>query len=63
MIPESCINDKSYIQNHKSLINITDGKCIKNNSLYRSGETFFPKVCYKVDFKIIKKRIYYENFY
>ena len=43
MISESCINDKSYIQNHKSLINITDGKCIKNNSLYRPGETFLSK--------------------
>ncbi|EDN88217.1 hypothetical protein PARMER_00513 [Parabacteroides merdae ATCC 43184] len=43
MIPESCINDKSYIQNHKFLINITDGKCIKNNSLYRLGETFLSK--------------------
>ena len=28
-----------------------------------SGKLFFPKGCYKVDFKIIKKRIYYEDFY
>ena len=27
-----------------------------------SVKLFFP-VCYKVDFKIIKKRIYYEDFY
>ena len=28
-----------------------------------SVKLFFQKVCYKVDFKIIKKRIYYEDFY
>lgn len=28
-----------------------------------SVKLFFPMVCYKVDFKIIKKRIYYEDFY
>ena len=28
-----------------------------------SAQLFFSKVCYKVDFKIIKKRIYYEDFY
>ena len=28
-----------------------------------SVKLFLPKVCYKVDFKIIKKRIYYEDFY
>ena len=26
-----------------------------------SVKLFFPKVCYKVDFKIIKKRIYYNQ--
>ena len=40
MIPESCINDKSYIQNHKFLINITDGKCIKNNTMVSKDNRF-----------------------